>query len=150
MIARFLSLLALLVTFSTCAQAQVFKCNVGGKTVLTDRPCDADKAAEARSAPREGGTVDSDNPIDIGKAACAAAVRTRIPFDDPESVRLGTVSGGKTEVFDFADTKLAARRFVVPVNAKNSYGAYTGEKSAHCFTSPDGRRVLKVDTALLR
>lgn len=62
---------------------------------------------------------------------------------------VGTPSGGKMEVVDINGASMGARVFLVPVNGKTSYGGYTGEKSLMCYTSQDGRRMLKIDDLLL-
>jgi hypothetical protein len=84
-------------------------------------------------------------PVSAGSQACRAGVPKHLTFNDPESVRIGEVTGGQMEVIEYAGTRIAARRFTVPVNARNAVGVYIGEKSVICFTSEDGQRILKVE-----
>ena len=84
-------------------------------------------------------------PVSAGSQACRASVPKHLTFNDPESVRIGEVTGGQMEVIEYAGTRIAARRFNVPLNAKNAMGAYIGEKIVICFTSEDGQRILKVE-----
>jgi hypothetical protein len=83
--------------------------------------------------------------IEVGSKTCREGMFEHLTFKDPESARVGKVTGGKMEVIEFSGTKIAARRFDVPVNAKNALGGYVGEKTVVCFTSEDGQRILKVD-----
>ena len=85
------------------------------------------------------------SPLSVGSQTCRAGILKHLTLKDPESARIGEVAGGQMEVIEYAGTKVAARRFRVPVNAKNDMGGYVGEKTVACFTSEDGQRILKVD-----
>lgn len=89
----------------------------------------------------------AETPIEIGAQTCVAEVPKRIAFRDPDSVRIGAASGGKMEVIDYADRRMPARKYTVMINARNGYGAYDGARPLTCFTSEDGRRILRMDAA---
>lgn len=89
----------------------------------------------------------AETPIDLGARTCVAEVPKRIAFRDPDSVRIAEPSGGKMEVIDYANVRMAARKYVVMVDARNGYGAYGGARPLTCYTSEDGRRILRMDAA---
>ena len=74
---------------------------------------------------------------------CAKEITKHVNFRDPDSVRVTGISAGKSEVIDYADTRLVAVKFTVMVNSKGAQGGYTGERPYQCFTSEDRRRVLE-------
>lgn len=86
-------------------------------------------------------------PIDIGAQTCVGEVPKRIMVRDPDGVRIGEAAGGKMEVITYADQRMPARKFTLAVSAKNGYGGYTGARQLTCYTSEDGRRILRMDTA---
>ena len=131
------------------AQAAVYKCSVNGKVVYSDTKCEID------TKPVQGLTGTSmenleSNPVATGKQTCKSGAPLHIAYKDPSSLQVGQVIGGTMDVIDYADKKMTARRFFVPVNGKNSYGAYVGEKTIICYTSDDGKRILKIDDILVR
>lgn len=140
----FISFLAI---YGMPSLAQTYKCAVGNKMVFSDTPCggDAKKVYETGSAlapsSQAGGAKET------GAKNCRVGTQQSIAWNDPESIRIGEISGGEMEVLDFADSKIGARRYYVHVNAKNIYGAYSGAKPVTCFTSQDGVRILKIDSA---
>lgn len=62
---------------------------------------------------------------------CSAAIKSMLK--DPESLRIEGMHTG-----------LQPGQYNLLVNAKNSYGGYTGAKPFVCTLSPDGKRVVKV------
>jgi len=135
---------------STAANAQAYRCNVGGKMVIQDIPCggalprdNTSQAATTNYAANDGG------PIEAGKSLCREQGPQRIAWKDPESIRVGSVYGGKMTVVDLGGVKTGGRQFFVEVNAKNSYGGYVGNKSLICYTSQDGNRIIKIDDLLI-
>lgn len=84
------------------------------------------------------------NPIEYGKRLCTEQGPARLAWKDPESLRVGSATGGTMTTFKIGNTSVGARLFFVDVNAKNSYGAYAGARSLHCYTSEDGRRILEI------
>ena len=144
-------LISFLAAYSIPSSAQVYKSSSGNKTVFSDKPCGVDATKiqaggnSAASANPAGG-----GPKEAGAQNCKTGARKYIVTTDPESIRIGETTGGEMEVLDHADTNIAARRYSVNVNVKNTYGGYVGEKPVICFTSQDGLRILKVDTSSLR
>lgn len=77
--------------------------------------------------------VTSAHAIDLeaAKRLCAAAIAPTLK--DPPSLRI-----------EGAHTGLQPGEVNLLVNAKNSYGGYTGAKAYTCQLSPDGKSVLSV------
>ncbi len=73
---------------------------------------------------------------------CVRNLEKWVSFRDPDSVKVVSVSEGKPEVIDYANTRLVAVKFTVMVNSKNSQGGYTRPKAYECHTSEDRQRVL--------
>lgn len=86
--------------------------------------------------------VEPDDP-ELTKAvlekACLRHVLNTHAFKDPESVR---VEG--SELAWKVDDAIPRYVILVNVNAKNSWGAYTGAKPYQCFLSEDGLRLSDV------
>lgn len=87
--------------------------------------------------------------IEAGKALCREVAPKSVSWKDPDSLRIGDVIPGKVVSTDVDGQKIRSRYFSVMVNAKNSYGGYTGEKTLGCYASEDGQKVLKVSTLLM-
>jgi len=145
------ALLVFALLLSTAANAQAYRCNVGGKMVIQDMPCGgaAPREATPQSAVLTSSPSNDGGPIEAGKALCREQGPQRIAWKDPESVRIGNVYGGKMMVVDLGGVKTGGRQFFVEVNAKNSYGGYVGKKPLICYTSQDGNRILKIDDLLI-
>lgn len=139
----FISLLAL---YSTPSLAQAYKCAVGNKMVFSDSPCSGDARKSHEAGAAQTASSQTGGPKETGAKSCRVSAQQSIAWNDAESIRIGEISGGEMEVLDFADSKIGARRYYVHVNAKNSYGAYSGAKPVTCFTSQDGVRILKMDS----
>ena len=125
-----------LVTSLPAVAQQMYKC---GNT-YSQTPCD--KTAErtkitmdARAAPPPGL---------IGKELCKTMVPRTVTLKDPYSARIDAVNDQVPEVIKVANEPIMARRFDVALNAKNSYGAYTGAKIYLCYLSEDQTRVLLI------
>ena len=80
-----------------------------------------------------------------GKELCAAAVLRQSVLKDPYSARIEGVAGPFAETVMFADKPLLVKRYDVAVNAKNSYGAYTGAKIIVCQLNEDNARVFDIN-----
>lgn len=75
--------------------------------------------------------------VDAAKASCVDRLRKDIAFKDPDSVKvLGIERRGLQTV---AGQQL--RLYVMRVNARNSYGAYSGEKDFFCLADRADERV---------
>lgn len=71
------------------------------------------------------------DPLAQPRQLCAAAIAPTLK--DPPSLRIEGMHTG-----------LQPGEYNLLVNAKNSYGGYTGAKPFVCTLSPDGMRVVKV------
>jgi len=74
--------------------------------------------------------------------ACAKQIQKHVTFSDSDSVKVVGVTGGKFEVIDYMDKRIAAVHFTVMANAKGEMGGYTGPRAYQCWTSEDRQRVL--------
>lgn len=79
---------------------------------------------------------------DMAEHVCVLNLEKWVTFRDPDSIKVVSVSEGKAEVIDYADTRLVGVKFTVMVNSKNERGGYTGARPYQCYTSEDRRRVL--------
>lgn len=135
------------------AMAQ-YKCPVNGKTVFQDEPC-REGRRYSDSLPVQAAKKDSPEaalpggPIDKGKLLCHDMAPKMIAWKDAESLRIGDVFGGQMAVVEANGIKVGARQFFVPINGKNSYGAYIGYKPLICNTSEDGTRIINISDILL-
>lgn len=144
---------ALFLASTATALAEPYRCNVNGKVVYQETPCyltarPADNAPPTAAAAPET-AAQSAGPIETGKQLCRTQAPSHVAWKDPESVRVGSVFGGKMTVIDLGSVKTGGREFFVEVNAKNSYGGYVGQKTLICYTSQDGTRIIKVNDILL-
>ncbi|MET0333433.1 MAG: hypothetical protein ABW190_04115 [Rhizobacter sp.] len=131
----FTMLVAALMAGTAGAQT-LYRC---GNT-YSQTPCAAD-AASARLSANAAPDVAAGSG---GQELCASEGVAQLGFPDPESTRVRSITRAGTEVIQYAGKALAARRYNMVLNTKNSSGAYTGERSYHCYLSEDERRVLKV------
>jgi hypothetical protein len=150
-----LAVLAIFLT-STAAFAQsAYKCKSGKGYVFQESPC-PESARRSESMPPGAiaaapeSAAESAGPIEAGKQLCREQAPAHVAWKDPESLRVGSVYGGKMAVIDLGSVKTSGRQFFVDVNAKNSYGGYAGSKPLVCYTSQDGTRIVKVDGLLLK
>lgn len=135
------------------------RCYIDGQVVMQEERCPEKPATPTETTtrydvPRAGETtapapISNGGPIEAGKALCKAAAPKAVTWKDPGSLLVGEPFGGKMQVTQLHGVSVPSRLFFVPVNGKNSYGGYTGEKSLMCYTSQDGTRILKVDSLLL-
>ena len=121
---------------SPAISQRMYKC---GNT-YSQIPCD--KNAEPA---RVFSDAKADPPVGLrGKDLCKAAVPKSVNLKDPYSARVETVGGPTFEVVTFANQPLTVKRYDVAVNAKNSYGAYTGIKLYKCLLTEDDGRVFDI------
>jgi len=73
---------------------------------------------------------------------CVRNLEKWVTFRDPDSIKVVSVSDGKPEIIDYANTRLMAINFTVMINSKGAQGGYTRPKPYQCFTSEDRQRVL--------
>lgn len=141
---KFATLLLLAALIPTISFAQN-RCVVSGKVVIQDDPCPGTRRSESmpltydpllETANKAMGNTEA---IEIGMLTCRREGPKSQPWKDPDSVKVGKVAGGKMVTIGTARQKAAVRAFVVMVNAKNSFGGYTGDKPLFCYTTPDGQ-----------
>lgn len=144
----FLIVVATLV--SSAAHAQVYRCDVDGRRVFSDRPC-AQNAEIVRAVGGSVGGGGEGSPADRGRALCETqTIANMTGLYDPGSAVIESIQGGKADTVDIAGSLVMARAYIVRVNAKNRMGGYVGAQPVICHSSLDGYRLLKVDTALVR
>lgn len=131
---------ALLVGLAASAEAAVYKCSQGGKTIFSDIPCEAGAAPVSdKSGSATGGSAHS--PKALGVEACSQEAEMRL--GGTGRVEVVSVTGGQMEVVSYAGATLPARRFVVNARVWRSQNEVAQHANFTCFTSEDGRRVLK-------
>lgn len=127
-------LCACLLTSSVAAQS-IYKC---GNT-YSQNPC-SDEQTPARIH-RDTATT----PAGLsGKELCRSVVPHSVSLKDAYSARIDYVSNSSAEAITVYGESIVARRYDVAMNAKNSYGAYTGAKIYRCYLSIDGARLIAV------
>ena len=65
-------------------------------------------------------------------------------WKDRDSVRFGVASTSVAETRTVRGTPMAVRARIIMVDAKNSYGAYTGDRPAFCYTDDAESKVVDV------
>lgn len=152
------ALAAMLILPMPTEAQQMRRCYINGQVVIQedrcpDKPTVPTETVTRYDVPRAGETTapapSYAGPIEAGKALCRAAAPKAVTWKDPGSLIVGEPFGGKMQVTQLHGVAVPSRLFFVPVNGKNSYGGYAGEKSLMCYTSQDGTRILKVDNLLL-
>lgn len=125
------------------AFAQAYKCPGNGAVVYQDRPCVG--GVQVLSAPAVDPAVDllNEQPrtaaeTEPGAVACRASAPF---FKDPDSVR---IAPSVIALEPKGKRSPTARRWLISVNAKNSFGGYTGVKTYLCVTTLDGQAVTSV------
>lgn len=143
-------LLALLVLPDAASAQAVYRC---GNT-FSERHCGPDAkvivappAQPATAAPVE---VKLEAPpyappppaeqIDANRATCET--KTRAAMKDPESTRIKSVSRSGVALQRLAGRAFYGVSYHMNVNAKNSYGGYTGEKLYNCVFALDEKTYL--------
>lgn len=102
-------------------------------------PC----AADAASRSVYSGAAPSRGPGFSGYELCSAHAVRYVASPEPESARTMAVGQRKTEVIQYAGQSIAAHRFDLAVDAKTSYGVYSGPVMYSCWLSEDQARVLQ-------
>lgn len=142
-------------SISSTAMAQAMhRCYINGQVIQQETRCpERNSSSESRAPLTETGKrsmeIVSANPIEHGKSLCKTVAPASQQWKDPTSLIVGNVSGGEMSTLAIGYRVVGVRTFLVPVNGKNTYGAYQGEKILTCVTSEDGRRVLKVNDVQL-
>lgn len=138
---RFLLFIFCVLSSTASAQA-VYRC---GNT-FSGSPCGPDaKVVIAPPAPPPKLEMPATVPppveqIEANKAVCEA--KTRAAMKDPESARIKSISRAGPSLQRLAGRSFYGISYDMNVNAKNSYGAYTGEKLYNCVFAMDERTFL--------
>ena len=121
---------------STHAQSQqLYRCG----STYSQTPCATD-AVKLQVAPNAGGPVPRPAPT---TGLCTQRFLEHVSLKDPESARYRVVKSNMT-VIRYAEQPMAASKYLIFVNAKNSYGGYAGEELYLCYLSEDEKRVLAI------
>ena len=126
---KWILLIAAGLAFTT--HAEIFKCEVDGKTTFSQMPCSDDAQVVTVIPPQKinsGGL----NQYDVVQA-CLKLVSSTAGFKDAESVRLE----GHYDKWE-SDKSGARHVIVLIINAKNGYGGYGGAKPFNCFINHAG------------
>jgi len=131
------------------------RCVINGKTVIQEQPCPGVRRSESlpltydpllETANKAMGNTEA---IEIGLLTCRRHAPKSQAWLDPDSVKVGKAMGGKMVTIGTARQKAPVRAFVVMVNAKNSFGGYTGEKPLFCYTTPDGQIFVRASESAM-
>lgn len=111
----------------------VNKCVSGsGAISYQESPCPKDAKTGVLDVPQiKAGRAPEGEELERKKNQCAEMIRHGVAWKDPDSVKLGAVIrvGPGLSLKAGLGTVI---RYGADVNAKNSYGAYTGKRSAFC------------------
>ena len=134
--------LFLLLTANSFGQS-AYKCkDAQGKIAYSDVPC---SSAEGGKVPLSATPSSASGAeFKLGQI-CVEQLRRFVTFKDPESIKiLAQPRRIGAELIDWNGIRVEATQFSLIVDAKNSYGAYSGGEDYVCNTSIDGRRVLSI------
>jgi hypothetical protein len=123
---------------ATGANAQkMYRCG----NVYSQTPCGSVDQKEVSTLRHETPAT----PLAEGaKAECQRQLLQQVQFNDPESVRIESITRGQADVFTIKDLRLEGRPYQMMVNAKNSNGGYPGATPFRCIVTLDERRVLQI------
>lgn len=114
---------------------QLYRC---GNT-YSQIPC----AADAASKSVYSGAAPVQAPGLSGYELCAAHAVKYVASPEPESARTMPMGQRRTEVIKYAGQSVAAHRFDLTVDAKTTYGVYSGPMAYSCWLSEDQARMLQ-------
>lgn len=130
-------------SFSAGAQNTLFKCKTPeGGIMLSDTKCvDAERSVAAVATTRA-------SAAQSGEEVCKAAILASLA--DPDGAKFGAASVGGYANITHRGVRVSAKRIDVAVNARNSYGAYSGEKIYPCYVTAQGDRFLTIENVNLK
>ena len=129
--------LAAIVAFPVASEAQqLYRC---GNT-FSQTPCAA-AASAVRISPA---AAPEPPPGPHGKELCSSSAPRLLQLTDPNTARIESIVKVDSEVIQYAGQPIAARKYLMSINATNVYGVYMGARSYACYLSEDERRILKV------
>ena len=116
---------------------KMYKCGNTYSQIPCDKTADSVKIfSDAKADPPPGLS---------GKELCRAMVPRAGNLKDPYSARVEAVGGPSFEVVSLGNQPLMVKRYEVAMNAKNSYGAYTGIRVWTCYLTEDDNRLFRID-----
>ncbi|GGC97266.1 DUF4124 domain-containing protein [Undibacterium terreum] len=120
------------------AQANMYKCKVGGSVVYSDQPC-GDNAQKIRkdAAPEAA-------PASVTEHVCAQKISTYAKFDEPDHIVIESIKKGNSAAIEYMNGKVYAKTYYLKISERTASGAYTGTRSYTCHVSEDEQRILKV------
>jgi hypothetical protein len=131
------------------AHAQVFKCDVAGKRVYQQEPCDQVAGAGGKmaieNAPLSGAAEFTKIPVDVprpGRELCLKSAPHAASWKDRDSLKIGDVIRLGAQTIKVDGQHVKAHTYSMKINGKNTYGAYAGEKLYLCYVSPDESKLL--------
>ena len=114
----------------------MYKCGNTYSQVPCDKTTDAIKInSDAKADPPPGLH---------GKELCRVMVPRAGNLKDPYSARVEAIGDPAFEIVTFANQPLTVKRYDIAMNAKNSYGAYTGIRVWSCYLTEGDNRVFKI------
>lgn len=122
------------------AQAQHFyRCG----NLVSQTPCGEDaKPVSSYRGFAAAGKGDARDRTTNMTAACTEWLRNMPSWKDRDSVKIQSVQRIKTDVETINGLPTIIVRYSAIVNAKNSYGGYTGEKSATCYANEQETKIV--------
>lgn len=123
------------------AQAQhLYRCGNNFSQVPCGEDAKPSPSYKGFAAPIKGGESDRTSNM---KAACIEWLRSMPAWKDRDSVKVQNVSRGKADVKTIDGVPAVIVRYTASVNAKNSYGGYTGEKLAVCYANEQETKIVE-------
>ena len=123
----------------------VNKCtNADGSVSYQEAPCQRGAKTGSLDVPQmKPAKAPEGEELERKKSQCAEAVKHGVLWKDPDSVKLGSVIrvGSGQSLKPSLGTVI---RYGVEVNAKNSYGGYTGKRMAFCEFDLSEKSIVNV------
>jgi len=119
----------LIVMASAAPSYALYKCNVNGSVVFSDIPCaiNAEKIDVITAKPTQNAALH-------GADLCRKSMTNYVTFKDPDSIKLKDFVKVGSLVHQIHGQPVPDNKWLGYVDAKNSYGAYTGYDAIYCYT----------------
>lgn len=136
---KWILLASLVALYSANATAEIYKCTIDGVESYSQDPC-ADDAQLITVTPPSKISSDTENVNESALVEqCAAVIKRSGEFKDPDSVKV------EDHYYTWAKDDSGARRvMMLRINAKNSYGGYTGGEYFPCFLNYNGTKLSDI------
>ncbi|MDP5459890.1 DUF4124 domain-containing protein [Alishewanella sp. SMS8] len=117
------------------ASSTFYKCDLNGLVVYSQQPCPANAVEQLVQAPAQQPKAADTNV----ETLCLNYLRQNENWKDRDSLK---VEGARTTwVNDYSG---ARRVLILEINAKNSYGAYSGAKPFSCYLNHNGSGLSEI------